>query len=53
MNIMWWLIWIWFGYVLQLADTGFEISTAPDADKYGLAYSPSIYLNAWKACNAV
>ena len=37
MYIMWWLIWIWFGYVLQLADTEFEISTVPDADNYGLA----------------
>ena len=39
MNIMWCLIWIWFGYVhvLQLADIGFDISTVPDADNYGLA----------------
>ena len=46
MNIMWWLIWILFGYVLQLAETRFEIMTVPDADNYGLAYSPSIYFNA-------
>ena len=33
-----------FGYVVLLFDTGFEISTDPDDDNYGLAYSPSIYL---------
>ena len=42
---MLWLIWIWFRYVLQLADIGFEIMTVPDADNNGLANNPSIYLN--------
>ena len=36
------MIFIWFGYVMLLAATGFEMSTVPDADKYGLAYSPSM-----------
>ena len=37
------MIFIWFGYVMLLAATGFEMSTVSDADKYGLAYSPSMY----------
>ena len=42
MNSMWWLI--RFGYVVLLVDTGFEISTVPDADNYVSAYSPLVYL---------
>ena len=37
------MIFIWFGYVLLLDDTGFEMSNVPDVDNYGLAYSLSIY----------
>ena len=30
--------------VMLLVDTGFEISTVPDADNYGLEHSPKIYV---------